>query len=166
MFYGSGLFLSSDNEKIQPHKKLPAGPRGSVWCVCARAGVCMGMCDAADTLGCLYHLPVVFLCFLPFQRGIYCVNSTVNSFWISCVIQRNCLFHPGLAGKLAKHPSTRTSLYCMCDGKPPEFLYSSASGMLKKLSSISELRTWCFSCSLWCLRDPMAHLICKKTYPA
>lgn len=30
MFYGDGLFLSSDNEKLQPHKPLPAGPQGAV----------------------------------------------------------------------------------------------------------------------------------------
>lgn len=35
MFYGDGLFLSSDNEKLQPHKTLPAGPQGAVRSVLA-----------------------------------------------------------------------------------------------------------------------------------
>lgn len=35
MFYGDGLFLSSDNEKLQPHKSLHAGPQGAVRSVLA-----------------------------------------------------------------------------------------------------------------------------------
>lgn len=47
MFYGDGLFLRSDNEKLQPHKTLPAGPQGavrSVWDVHVCAGVCVCVC--------------------------------------------------------------------------------------------------------------------------
>lgn len=66
MFYGDGLFLSSDNEKLQPHKALPAGPQGAVRSVLAmhvRRYVCV--CTPIGS-GCLHrkriprHLPSFF----------------------------------------------------------------------------------------------------------
>ncbi len=76
MFYGDGLFLSSDNEKLQPHKPLPAGPQGAVRS--ARAvHVCAGVCVCALPLDldAFIHLPSSFKC-VATEEGEWFVYNT------------------------------------------------------------------------------------------